>query len=237
MKPIIEPKLFSVLSFSFIFFTIIGTLSHEMGHYTIAKLKGFKGSTINYASSNPGTSEEDEILDSIYSIYKTQIDANTPFPAKNLWNTTIQKYSRNHLWITLGGPLQTMLTGTIGFILLLLSGSKTPADSLSFKQWSFVFLSLFWLRQTTNFVVGLGVLLASGKHATTGDEIRLADQLGIPIYSIQTPTALIGIGILVYIVFKVIPQQQRITFLAAGAFGGVTGYLFWLQSFGKIIMP
>lgn len=46
-----------------------------------------------------------------------------------------------------------------------------------------------------------------------------------------------GIVILAVVIFKFIPIKQRLTFMAAGLVGGVTGFVFWLILFGKIIMP
>jgi hypothetical protein len=52
-----------------------------------------------------------------------------------------------------------------------------------------------------------------------------------------TFTALIGIIILAVVIFKFIPIKQRLTFMAAGLAGGVTGFVLWLILFGKMIMP
>ncbi len=237
MKATIQPRLFTVIAFAFILFTVIGTLTHELGHLAVAQLNGYKGGTIHYGSSNPGTSRDYEIIDSLYSVYETEIKSRTDFPQQELYNATLKRIISTQFWITLGGPLQTMLTGTIGFILLLISVSTTKRDSVSFKQWGFIFLSLFWLRQTTNLVVGMAIHLLNGHASERGDEIRLARHLNWPAYSIEATTGVIGFGILVYIVSKIIPLQQRFTFVSAGMFGGIAGYLIWLQWFGKVIMP
>jgi hypothetical protein len=50
-------------------------------------------------------------------------------------------------------------------------------------------------------------------------------------------TAIFGIIVLTVVVFKFIPTQQRLTFIASGLIGGVSGYILWLHLLGQIIMP
>ena len=46
-----EFRKFIILTFIFILFTPIGTISHEYGHIAVAKLLGYK-TTLHYASMN-----------------------------------------------------------------------------------------------------------------------------------------------------------------------------------------
>lgn len=45
--------------------------------------------------------------------------------------------------ITLGGPLQTIITGTVGFFLILNRRKTNRFDDLDLTDWSFIFLSFF----------------------------------------------------------------------------------------------
>src|SRR5690606_30714066 len=96
----------------------IGTVTHELGHYTAAKLIGNEAK-INYAqtfSDNPALSKE---LKLIYENHYEDIKENKDFPLKEHLKE-LRKLQINDAKITtLGGPIQTMLTGTLGFILLL----------------------------------------------------------------------------------------------------------------------
>jgi hypothetical protein len=203
-----DKKLFIGLYLSFFAATIIGTLSHELGHYIVAKYQGFDA-RINYGST---------ILSS-------------PNP-----NNPIIPSSP--IAITLGGPLQTILTGTIGLLLLFIyRKSFRPTDKLSYGQWLIIFLSLFWLRQTANFCTWLGGYFITGTFSSRGDEIRITIFFDLPTWTIISVTAIIGAFILAIITFKFIPSRQRTTFLTAGLLGGISGYYFWLIQFGKYIMP
>lgn len=203
-----DKKLFIGLFLSFIAATIIGTLSHEFGHYIVAKYQGYEV-RINYAATF----------------------ARSPDP-----NNPIVPYSP--IAITLGGPIQTMLTGTIGLVLLILY-RKTfyQANRLSLGQWAIIFLSLFWLRQTANFCTWLGGYFLNGKFSSGGDEIHVANYYDLPIWTVISTTAVIGAFVLAIITFKFIPSSQRITFLMTGLSGGIAGFYLWLIQFGKYIMP
>lgn len=98
--------------------TVIGTLSHELGHYTAAKLIGNEAK-INYAqtfSYNPSLSTE---LKSIYDNYYNEINEKKEFPLKDKLKELRTQEIEEAKITSIGGPLQTMLTGTLGFILLL----------------------------------------------------------------------------------------------------------------------
>nr|WP_294859752.1 hypothetical protein [uncultured Fluviicola sp.] len=198
-------KVFVRLFFAFIAFTIIGTLSHELGHYIAGNCLGYEMS-MNYATTY--------IQDDAYV---------SP---------------RNSFLITLGGPIQTLLTGTIGCVLLF-SYRKgfQSVDKLSSGQWIMVFVSLFWLRQVANLTTWLGSYLINGEFSQGGDELRIAGYLGLSEWSILVPTAIAGFIVLTVVFFKFIPFKQRFTFLLSGLIGGIAGYLFWLLFAGKYIMP
>ncbi|HEY6505187.1 MAG TPA: hypothetical protein VIZ28_14520 [Chitinophagaceae bacterium] len=203
-----ERRLFVFLTIAFVTATIVGTLTHECGHYFVAKYLGYNAG-INYYSTWWALSTPDQVT-----------------------------HPSDKLWITLGGPMETMLTGTIGFALLLLfNRSFKDATKLSFGQWSLIFISLFWLRQPANFIVWIGGYLFTGKFSQRGDEIKLAHYFQLPEWTIATLTAIIGAIILIIIILKFVPAKQRLTFISSGLAGGISGYIIWLVLFGKYLIP
>lgn len=202
----IDRKLFLHLTLTFILFTIIGTLLHELGHYSVAKILGYDAH-INYAFTR--------------------------------WVSKNNEYNQSdNFYITFGGPLQSMLTGSIGLFLTYYNRkSFNKFKALTLGQWTFIFLSLFWLRQTANFVIWIGGFILSGQFSNRPDEIRLTKYLEIPNWTITSFTALIGLIVLTIIIFKFVPIQERLTFILSGFFGGLLGYIIWLHGLGPIIMP
>ena len=142
---------------------------------------------------------------------------------------------REDFWFTLSGPLQTMLTGTIGFVCLSATAKNTLR--LTIAQWGLVFLSLFWLRQPANFTVLMIAWLTNGNYPMQSDEINLSRYLHWPDLTIVSITAFTGIIVLAFVIFKFIPKLQRFTFMLSGLIGGISGYFLWLVYFGKFIMP
>ncbi|WCM42097.1 hypothetical protein MG290_00015 [Flavobacterium sp. CBA20B-1] len=204
----IDFKLLVLLIITFIVFTIIGTVSHESGHYIAAKFVGLDA-LIHYASTSI-------LIPDDFKGVITQSD---------------------QLLFTLGGPLQTIITGTLGLLLLYFNRKKISSEKLKTAHWFYIFLSLFWLRQTFNFIIVVTKYFMNGRYPKKMDEIKIARNLDINDFSILIPTAFIGIFVTLFIIFKYIPYHQRFTFIISGLIGGSLGFYLWLVLFGKFILP
>ena len=230
-------KLFLFLSLAFTIFTVIGTVSHEFGHYAVAKSLGYTAS-VSYGYTDWSDLKTKPFMDSMYKKYAVASDVKSDFPEKEKFNTIQNKLDEDDYLITLGGPVQTMLTGTIGLFLLFNQRRKVNAtNKINLYQWFCIFLTMFWLRQLANAVTWVMGYFINGKFSTNGDEIIIASSLNFPIGSIVFATAVIAFSILLFIIFKIVPLHKRITFILAGLFGGIFGYLFWLVWVGPILMP
>ena len=205
----VDFSLLAGLISAFILFTIIGTISHEFGHYLAAKYIGLDAK-IHYGY--------------------------TSFIIPDDFSGVISRADR--FLLTLGGPLQTIFTGILGLFLLYINRKTIKSlEKLKTIHWIYVLLSLFWLRQTANFVMWIRAYFIRGSFSKSMDEIKLARNLEIHEWSIIFPTAVLGFLITVYVIFRYIPLHQRFTFVLSGLLGGVSGYYLWLESLGKIIMP
>ncbi len=201
----LDMRLFIWLFLSFICATVMGTLTHELGHYVVAEFLGY--------------------------------DADFHYGATGIVKGPVNGKPSDGFWITSGGPIQTMLTGSIGLLLILICRkSFSLSIALSGWQWFLVFIALFWLRQTANLWTWIGGYLLRGNFSGRGDEILLAKYLGLSNWLILTFTGLIGWTVLTIITFKVVPVKQRLTFLVSGLLGGIVGYILWLDVLGKVII-
>lgn len=203
-----DKRLFICLFFAFIAATVIGTLTHEIGHYVAAKLLGHDAH-LHYASTS--------------------------------WRLTENNQDRNLLdrfLILISGPVQTMLTGTIGLVILcIFRQSFYSVNRLSIIQWIVIFVTLCWSRQVANFAIWIENLLLNSNYRSNNDEIIIARHLQIPEGIILTTSALIGSIILNLIIFKFIPDRQRLSFLMAGLFGSLVGYILWIELIGRHAIP
>ena len=87
----IDKILLVKISSLFIIFTIVGTLSHELGHFVVAEYLGYK-TTIHYASIS---------MPEFETTFNQNLDS-------------FELVKNDLLLIKLGGPIQTVTVGTIG---------------------------------------------------------------------------------------------------------------------------
>lgn len=225
---------FLAFTASFVLFTIVGTISHELGHFTAAKLLGYECSiSYNWASSShPQLYDE---LDNVYQQNKDAIESGLPFRGEEKYHGLRQQLRQNWKWIILGGIGQTLLTGILGLLILSYSGKKYTFGFIDFLA---VFLSLFWLREVFNLLSGIFYAVASGRDSYFGgDEANLANLLGWPEGSIPLSLGIMGAIVGVYIVFFALPKKYRFTFIVSGLIGGFTGFYLWMYVWGPILLP
>lgn len=229
-------KLFIKLIITFMAMTVIGTLTHELGHYSVAKLLGYDA-RINYQSTYFWNDNYRNFLNEIYKKYPNEIRNDLDFPDKDKYITIINTEKSDHFWILLGGPLQTTITGSIGLLLFLIIRKRIiDENKVQIVGWITIFMSLFWLRQPANLFTGLLKFISSGKPPQSGDEIHLANYLGLNIWTIEVISGLIGILVLA-IIFRLLPKNVVLTFLLSGLSGGILGYYLWIIKYGKYILP
>ena len=203
-------KLFILLFFGFIIATVAGILSHEGGHYFMAKHYGFGDVHMRYNST---------------SWQCTQSHCNGAS-------------DRQHIIITAAGPIQTVLTGTIGFVLLLvLRKSYKQSAALALWQWVIIFLALFWLRELSNLLREFYLVHFTAGHSFSGDEFLLSADLGYGAWLLNAVLGAIALFVLGMVQFLFVPERQRFTFMLAGLAGGVAGAVLWLGILGPRLMP
>lgn len=243
LKKYIDIKLHSkwglLFGLGFVLFTIIGTLTHELGHIAFAKAQGYETSLhYGYMTYKNGTLEEER--KALYTRNQNAIDNDLPFPDKERWEAHLKESRKKGSWIIFGGPFQTVLFGTIGFLVLYRRRRRILKVGMTFSDWLFVFLSLFWLREWYNPMFSMVRAVLKGNLYPFGgssDELDLARSLGWWEGSISLPLAMIAIVIAIYVIFRIIPKTFRFTFILSGLIGGVFGFFFWLEWVGPIVMP
>lgn len=239
MKPqSLYPRPFALLALGFILCTILGTVSHELGHIAAAKYFGFE-THLSYGSMAYKIPEQDEFR-ARYERNKKYIEADEDSPEKETFikyrESLTQKHRDEAFLITLGGPVQTMLTGTIGFLILWFRRKRIFAKKyLNVGEWLAVLLAYFWSRQVFNFLMSLPAL-ATGAHMG-GDEPGLSAYLGLPQWGFGLATFIIGSALLLWVTFRLIPPKYRFTFIVAGLAGSAAGWFVWMHWLGPAMLP
>ena len=221
---------------SFILFTVIGTLSHEYGHIIVAKFLGYE-TELHYGSMNWYNSHTVQAGE-LYKEYQCEIENNLNFEKKQEYERYREKFQDDHFWISIGGPAQTILTGLIGLTIVFFRKKKIKPCGFQFMDWLAVFLSLFWLREVFNLVVGLASgLFSERKKYFGGDEAVISWYLDLPVGTLSIVLGVIALLISVYIIFRIVPFEKRCTFILGGFIGGISGFILWMQILGPILLP
>lgn len=250
MKISIDIKHLIYFSLGFVLFTIIGTVSHEYGHIIVAKSLGYE-TTLHYGSMNsyPKGYLEDENVIAFKNLSKDYVGIEYDSWPKEIqekaeeYNNILEKRywneeSNDSLFITIGGPLQTILTGTIGLLMLVLRRKSIYKNGIKTLDWLFVFLSLFWLREIFNLVTSIGGELISPNGTWFGgDELHISQELNLWSGTIPIILATLGILVAIYVIFKIIPKKIRLTFILSGIIGGIMGFILWMNIIGPKILP
>ena len=190
----------------------IGTLLHEAGHIGVAKALGYET--------------------------RLRFDSMTYFdPSQSIRDDTEverEREGRRELLVSIGGPAQSMLTGTIGLLLLWRlrrRASGPDGNESSGRLWGATLLALFWTRPVFN---GLAGFLKAGELRS--DEIKIARYLDWPVWSVAAATGVMGLMACLWVV-HLQPAEQRIQLLVGGPIGGLIGFAVWFWWLGPLLLP
>ena len=99
---------------AFIAATIFGTLTHELGHCTMETFLDHEA-RLKYASCVSSPKPDAVILEAIRN-HSNEITNGTDFDGKQKYESIRNQKMWESTWVTMAGPLQTIFTGTLGFI-------------------------------------------------------------------------------------------------------------------------
>ncbi|AXG71565.1 hypothetical protein KORDIASMS9_03822 [Kordia sp. SMS9] len=236
----IDKKYFYWFVLAFFISTIVGTQTHELGHIAMAEALGYE-TTLNYGSMTynfEGFSEDEDVIawrkifenvesfDDFSEIKKEEAD--------QLFKKIEEKFPSNptdDFYITLGGPIQTILTSFFGLFILAYR-NVNKQENFKLTDWLAVFLSLFILREVFNTVMAGGTYLLKGSTFFSGDEFRISTYLGLNQWTIPIMTAILGAIIASFVIFMIVPKKYRITFILAGFVGSIVGFILWFEFLG-----
>lgn len=230
-------RVFLSLLFGFVLCTIVGTVSHEGGHWVVSKYFG-NTPKVHYASTSLGFEAKAIEFETFYEKNKSKILSREESPEKEKFIAMSKNAQEERFLITLGGPVQTMLTGNIGFLILWFNRKEIYRKyNLTFKIWLSIFLSFFWSRQILNFICSLDTVFEIERRVYRSDEPWLSQYLELPHWVFGLITCIVGILLLSWVFFKIVPIHQRLTFLLAGISGSALGWYLWMYKLGPFILP
>jgi len=194
-----DSKIFIQAFFIFPFLVVFGTIFHELGHIVMAKNLGF----------------ETVLLYGSMSWFKNGIESE------------ISATKLENFLVTLSGVLQTITTGTIGFLIL-----KTSKKYF----WLGIYLTLFWSREIINLVMSIFNGYMFNKPFFGGDEVELSQYFNFYYGSFSIILGVIGLFFCFYAINR-IPINQRFSFLVSGFLSGIIAYAIWFIYLGPLLLP
>lgn len=238
----VYPRLFALITLGFVLATIIGTVSHEIAHYFTMQKLG-EGAILHYdhVQYYHMYDKESQAFDSLYKADSVKINAKAESPEKEYFLKYRQqlgnKNARHDFIANLAGPLQTVLTGTIGIFILYFRRKKITASGMKVIDWLAVLLAFFWSRQLINLILVVVTHFVLGDSGLRGDEVKLSHYLNLPPITFNALTGIPAALILLWVVFVIIPKQQRFTFIIAGLAGSALGWMVWMEWMGPVLLP
>lgn len=239
------PRFSVIIVFTFIVFTIIGTQLHELGHIVVAKYYGYE-TELHHDSMKyfqKGLRQDVNYIEfnSLNEKYQNWNINDVPQGIKDkseaLYEKIKLKYpprdDKSSLYISIAGPVQTILTSVLGFIILLYR--RKLGCGFKLLDWLGIFLALFILRKVFNFCSGISSLILSNPQYFSGDEFQISRQLSFNQWVIPTIMFVVGIFLSVYVIFKIIPLKFRFSFIISGFVGGLLGFGIWFGFLGEWI--
>jgi hypothetical protein len=140
-----------------------------------------------------------------------------------------------HLWCTLGGPISTVLVGTVGLIALARRRRRPGRqESLDALDWTLTITALFWSREV--FVMLSHALGISASHRGRSDETTIAGLLGLPLPSIPVLLGMLGLAVCITVTLRH-PRGCRLPFVLGGAAGCAVGFVAWYGWLGPHLLP
>ncbi|WP_298511714.1 hypothetical protein [uncultured Kordia sp.] len=240
MLYVINKKYFLLFSLGFFLATIIGTQTHELGHIAVAKSLGYE-TTLSYGSMShnyKGFAEDEDVIAwrNIFKNIKSdeELTQSQKEETGRLYKKIKEKYpinEKHNFYVTLGGPAQTILTCFIGLFILAYRNTNRQ-ENFKFVDWLAVFMSLFILREVFNTVMAGGSYFINGTNNFRGDEFGISIYLGFSKWTIPIMTAILGAIIASFVIFMIVPKKYRFTFMLAGFFGSILGFVMWFNYLG-----
>jgi len=133
---------------------------------------------------------------------------------------------------TLGGPLQTIATGALGFIGLLWTSRKEPIDACKTKHLFWIVLTFFWSRE----VLRVLLFMLPYQAGWPADESRLLNALNIPLFIGYTALLIVFGALLSYVTFSIVKKHRK-ELVIYGVSGSIIGWVAWMYWLGPLLLP
>lgn len=212
----------------FLPFPAFHTVYHELAHWTVARLGGFRP-TLSYAAVGRGP------VDPQQDRYE-QLAAQGGAREDPEW----RRLHARSLAATAAGPISTMLVGAVGLCGLVWSRRRLGREAdLSRASWAWAFLATAWVREALWLPPALLSLIFGLEPANGGrsvDEGRVAWGLGWPPALSLAAVGVLGVAACAAI-FCALPAGARRGVGLGALAGAIVGGAAWFLVLGPVLLP
>ncbi|EIJ39683.1 LOW QUALITY PROTEIN: Peptidase family M50 [Galbibacter orientalis DSM 19592] len=207
---------------------IIGVMTHEYGHYVMAKFLGYNPK-FHFSYVSYDTTEFHKEFENIYEQYKDEIIEGADFPLKERRIELMRKLNKERFLIVSSGVFTTAMIGTLGFLVVLFFKSK-PYTVIFFLFKPFLAKNAFFNLCLSIMLYGLGVT----NFIYGGDELKLSISSEVSLGVFPIVLGVLGgiISCMSFLIF--IKKSNRVLFIASGVLGGGIGAIVWFLLFGNV---
>lgn len=222
------PKNVYLFAIGFIISIIIGTITHEVGHYIVGDVLGYNA-TISY---NRTVYDIDYTqINSIMNTYCYEINNKLPFPGKEEMYVTMDKLDRDSFWMYSGGMLMSNAIGLLGLVLLFLH------KRITISYWVSLFMSFFFVRSGLILISLLSSFFLFNNKNIYSDETKLSLLMELDFWIVPIVLGSLSLVVCFLIYYKLIPKHYKLPFLIGGVIGGFSGVILWFSILGPWLLP
>jgi len=219
----------------FIFLTFGFILIILSGYYLNETIKKITAKTIGYESRYVHAFvrcmfHNDSLNNSFLKIresYRNSGDTSQSFRKDKEWLKLVKINERDYALIESSGNLFTLSISLFGLLTWLIRRKKKII--IKWFDWIFLILSLFFLRETV--VIGFDLT----QMAKLCDEAKFWDFFGLHWFVPDIILFCLGIILLGFIIFYVVPKNYRLSFFLSGFFGSILSFFLIVRYVGPLL--
>ncbi len=222
-------KRFMSFTIGFITIILVGYFLNENIKKATATSIGYSGYYNRYIGRCMFYNDSMESsYDKIRKSYTSRGDTSQAFRKDKEWVQLVKLDERNYAIIESSGNLFTLLMSITGFMIWFIRRRRKIL--IKCVDWLALMMSLFFLRETI--VIGIDLIA----HRKLCDEAKFWKYLGLNCYYSDLILFWLGIILLLFILFYVVPKNYRLTFILSGFLGSIISFILIVRFLGHLLL-